>query len=98
MPHRVAAAPTVEHLRKLVHEQLCSRDRLDPAATPLQSARVKRGGKPCGLWFQVDGPRLMKAYAIWIGPENRIVFYDSAGERFDEMRLSEAPDPESLAA
>jgi hypothetical protein len=50
------------------------------------------------LFFQVQGPRLLRTHAIWAGDENRILFYDSTGLRFAETRLSEAPDPLKLAA
>jgi hypothetical protein len=50
------------------------------------------------LFFQAQGPRLLKSYAVWAGDENRILFYNSSGERFGETRLSEAPDPRCVAA
>ena len=56
-----------------------------------------RRGKPCGLFFEVAGPRLLRTYAVWAGEENRILFYDTSGLRFGEVRLSEAPDPLKLA-
>ena len=43
-------------------------------------------------------PGLLKTYALWAGEENRILFYDSGGERYAEVRLCEAPDPLRLAA
>jgi hypothetical protein len=58
---------------------------------------INRGGRPCGLFFEVAGTRLMKSYAVWAGEENRILFYDSSGERFAEVRLCDAPDPLRLA-
>jgi hypothetical protein len=94
----VVALPTLEALQAFVHQQLCARDHLDPAQTPLLRGVIKRLGGPCGLLFQVEGPRLLKSYALWAGEENRILFYDSAGLRYAEVRLSEAPDPAGLAA
>jgi hypothetical protein len=41
---------------------------------------------------------MVKTYAVWAGEEDRILFYDSNGQRFGEVRLSEAPDPRKLAA
>jgi len=96
--HAVASLPTVDELRRHVLRVLCSRDRLDPAQTPLHEALVMRRGKTCGLFFQVQGPRLLKTYAVWAGEENRILFYDSTGARFAETRLSDAPDAERLVA
>jgi hypothetical protein len=96
--HPVAALPTVTELRRHVLNVLCSRDRLDPSQTPLHEALITRGGKTCGLFFQVQGPRLLRTYALWTGEENRVLFYDSTGSRFAETRLSDGPDPERLAA
>ena len=96
--HTVASLPTVDDLRRHVLHVLCSRDQLDPAQTPLHKALVTRRGKTCGLFFQVQGPRLLKTYALWAGEEDRILFYDSTGARFAETRLCDAPDAERLAA
>lgn len=94
----VASLPTLDDLRRHVREILCGHDRLDPSHTPMQQALIKRSGRPCGLFFQVQGPRQLRTYAVWAGEENRILFYDSTGLRFAETRLSEAPDPLRLAA
>lgn len=94
----VAALPTVSELRKHVLDTLCAHDKLDPLQTALAQSLITRRGKPCGLFFQVRGPRLLHTYAVWAGEENRILFYDSTGTRFGECKLSESPDPRQLAA
>jgi hypothetical protein len=94
----VAALPTLDDLRQHVRQTLCSHDRLDPAHTPLHQGLIMRAGKPCGLFFQLQGPRLLRTYAVWAGEEDRILFYDSTGVRFAQTRLSEGPDPLKLAA
>ena len=94
----VACLPTLEDLKNHVHHKLCEPDSLDPAQTPLQHAVITRQGKACGLFFQVQGPRQLKNYAVWAGEENRILFYNSVGERIGETCLSEAPNPRKLAA
>ncbi|MBX9680639.1 MAG: hypothetical protein K2X38_17940 [Gemmataceae bacterium] len=94
----VLSLPTVDALRRCVHMLLCDRDQLDPDQTPLKTSLIVRRGKTCGLFFQVDGPRLLKNYAVWAGDENRILLYDASGERYGEIRLSEAPDPRDIAA
>ncbi len=94
----VAALSTLDDLRGYVLRILCTHDRLDPAQTPLHQAVIRRKGQPCGLFFQVQGPRMLRTYAVWAGEENRILFYDSTGLRFAETRLSDAPDPQKLAA
>jgi hypothetical protein len=93
----VVNLPTLDMLREHVRRTLCARDQLDPAQTPLHQAVITRAGRPCGLFFQVQGPRRVKTYAVWAGDEDRILFYDSTGQRFSEIRLSEAPDPLRLA-
>ena len=93
----VAPLPTLDELRKHVLQTLCAKDRLDPEQTPLRESVILRRGKPCGLFFQAQGPRQLKIYAVWAGEENRILFYDCTGARFAEDRLSDAPDPARLA-
>jgi hypothetical protein len=90
--------PTLAKLRAHVLQTLCEHDRLDPDQTPLYQAVIRRSGKPCGLFFQVQGPRMLHTHAVWAGKENRILFYDSTGLRFAETRLCDAPDPLDLAA
>jgi hypothetical protein len=94
----VASLPTFEDLRRHVLLTLCNHDHLDPGLTPINQAMILRRGKPCGLFFQIQGPRMLKTYAVWAGEENRILFYDCTGARFAEIRLSDAPDPGKLAA
>jgi len=90
--------PTLDKLRSHVLQTLCAHDRLDPNQTPLYQAIIRRSGKPCGLFFQVQGPRMLKTHAVWAGQENRILFYDSTGLRFAESRLCEGPDALDIAA
>ena len=92
----VAALPTLHEVCNHVLIALCRNDNLDPCQTPLHQAIITRKGKPCGLFFQALGPRLLKNFAIWAGDENRILYYNSCGERVAETHLSEAPNPRTL--
>lgn len=92
-----AILPTLDDLRRHVLKTLCAHDNLDPNQTPLREWVIKRSGRTCGLFFQVQGPRQLRTYAVWAGDEDRILFYDSTNERFAEVRLAEAPDPLKLA-
>lgn len=83
--------PTLEKLREHVLQVLCAHDRLDPQQTPLHEAIITRSGKPCGLFFKVEGPRQLKSHAVWTSAEGRILFYDTAGVRFVEFRLRRSP-------
>jgi hypothetical protein len=93
----IVCLPTLKLLCDHVRQTLCKHDQLDPTQTPMHQAVITRSGRPCGLFFQVQGPRMVKTYAVWAGDEDRILFYDSNGQRFAEVRLSEAPDPVKLA-
>jgi hypothetical protein len=93
-----ACLPTLEELKNHVHNKLCENDHLDPTQTPLRENLITRRGRPCGLFFQVQGPRLLKNFAVWAGEENRILFYNCSGERVAETRLSESPDAKKLGA
>jgi hypothetical protein len=93
----VATLPTLDDLVAHVRAVLCGRDQLDPEQTPLSQSLVTRSGRPCGLFFHVQGPRSVKTYAVWAGEEQRVLFYDSQGVRFAQTRLTEGPDPRRLA-
>ena len=90
--------PSLEAVRAHVLQKLCAHDQLDSNQTQLHQAVIMRSGRSCGLFFQVQGPRRVKTYAVWAGEEDRILFYDSNGLRFAETRLVDGPDPRSLAA
>lgn len=71
---------------------------LDPQQTPVHEAVITRSGKPCGLFFKVEGPRQLQTHAVWTYVERRILFYDSGGVRFAESRLCRSPSLISSAA
>jgi hypothetical protein len=93
----VVSLPTLDELTRYVLETLCAYDHLDPLQTPLIQKLLVRSGRPCGLYFEVQGPRLLRPYAVWAGEEDRILFYNSSRVRFAESKLSESPDPRQLA-
>jgi hypothetical protein len=41
---------------------LCQHDRLDVSQTSLAEEVLVRSGKPCGMLFEVQGPRMLKTY------------------------------------
>lgn len=88
---------TLEQLTQHVRAVLAEHDQLDPEQSPLVQNVLMRRGRPCGLFFQLQGPRRVRTYAVWAGEENRILFYDSLGQRFAQTTLSEGPDPRELA-
>jgi hypothetical protein len=93
-PRRSAAiARTFEQLERLVRQLLCSKDRLDPQETPLKCTPLRRRNAVCGVLFVLHGPRRLRSLAIWVCEEHRVLCYDSAGTRFAEIHLAEAPLP-----
>jgi len=88
----VVALPTLDELVAYIHRTLCDADALDPEQAPLFRSTLSRAGKPCGIAFHVEGPRLLKTAAVWAADDHRIIFYDSTGLRRRVVRLSESPD------
>lgn len=92
-----AALPRFDQLRDFVRQTLCSHDRVDARQAPFSEAPIKQGGRLKGFYFEVQGPRLLRSHAIWACEEHRILFYDSTGVRFAEVRLTDSPDPHQQA-
>jgi hypothetical protein len=95
MSQAVVACAAVEELAAFVHQVLCTRDALDPTQTPLFRTPLRKGERVCGLIFHVEGPRLLRTSAVWSAEDDRVIFYDSTGQRFHEVRLSESPAVDS---
>jgi len=91
MSQTVVACAAVEELAAFVHQVLCTKDALDPNQTPLFRTPLQKGERVCGLIFHVEGPRLLRTSAVWSAEDDRVIFYDSTGFRFHEVRLSESP-------
>ncbi|MFL5330656.1 MAG: hypothetical protein ACJ8C4_17275 [Gemmataceae bacterium] len=98
MESTIHSLPTLSLLRDHVRQTLCVRDRLDAAQAELREARIVRGDRTCGVFFQIRGPRLLRTYAIWSGDEKRILYYESTGVRFAETKLAVEPNPDEIAA
>src|SRR4051812_2692479 len=92
----IISLPTLDDLSRHVRLVLARADNLDPEQAPMSQEVLLRSGRPCGLFFQIQGPRRVKAYAVWAGEEGRVLYYDSQGRRFAQTRLSAGPDPARL--
>ncbi len=90
MSQAVVAVAAVEELAAFIHQVLCDKDALDPTQTPLFRTPLRKGERICGLVFHVEGPRLLRTSAVWSSDDDRVIFYDSTGARFHEVRVSEA--------
>jgi hypothetical protein len=88
----------LENLRQYVIETLCQQNQLEPDAFPVSERILVRGGKPCGLFFCLHGPRAVKFTAIWETERNTVLFYDASGERISKTRLVSGPRLEASIA
>ncbi|HVX63595.1 MAG TPA: hypothetical protein VHC19_23435 [Pirellulales bacterium] len=89
---------SLDDLRRYVNETLCEFDNLEVGAFRMTERILLRGGKPCGLYFCLHGPRAVKFSAIWETQRNMVLFYGSSGERFQKTQLVAAPALEFAAA
>jgi hypothetical protein len=89
---------TIDELRRFVQQTLCEKHVLDPKQFPMEEAILTRAGRPCGLYFCQNGPRLLRAHAVWDGLRDVVAFYDASGARFNTVWLTNGPKPEHLAA
>jgi len=89
---------SVHDLRDYVNTTICSYYQLQEGAFSMTERVLLRGGKPCGLYFCLHGPRATKFTAIWETDRNQVLFYGTRGERFLKTQLIEAPLLESAAA
>src|SRR5690242_7474235 len=78
---------SLDDLRSYVNETLCEFEQLECDAFPMTAQVLTRGGKPCGLYFCLHGPRAVTFSAIWETENNTVLFYDSSGERFQKTQL-----------
>jgi len=86
-----------EDIRRYVTETLSKFELLRPESSHLTVRRLSRNGRPCGVFFSLQGPREVRLTAIWETDANTILFYDSRGERVGKTKLIEPPTLEMLA-
>lgn len=86
-----AALPTFDALARFVKATLCDRYCLDPDATPFVQTPIRRRDEIWGYAFHVEGPRHLRASAVWSAPDAAILFYNSGGARVQRVELSEGP-------
>lgn len=94
----VYSTSSMNELERFMIEGLCNHERLDQQQVRVHRSALRRGSMIVGLVVRVEGPRLMRSQALWIEQENRVLFYNSAGQRFATVKLAEAPELGLLAA
>lgn len=98
MHSRLTQISNLDALRDFVNETLCEHYELKLDAFEMTERVLRRGGRPCGMYFCLHGPRAVKFTAIWETDRNRILFYGSTGERFLKTQLLVAPRLDCAAA
>lgn len=89
---------SVHDLREYVNTTICSHNQLQEGVFSLTERMLLRGGKRCGIYFCLHGPRATKFTAIWDMDRNQVLFYGSRGEKFLKAQLIDSPQLESAAA
>jgi len=89
---------SLDDLRDYIYTTICNTFDLQLGAYQMGERVLYRGGRPCGLYFVLHGPRGMKFTAIWETERNQVLFYGPTGERFQRTQLIEAPQLECAAA
>jgi hypothetical protein len=84
------AVPDLRSLREYVQKTICEHNELEMGAFAMTERILLRGGKPCGVYFCMHGPRSVKLTAIWETDRNTILFYGSNGERQQRTQLQSA--------
>ena len=95
---RLQQIDNLHALREFVNLTLCDHHQLQLGAFPITERVLLRGGKPCGVYFCLHGPRATKFTAIWDTHRNQVLFYGPHGERFQKTQLIEGPCLECAAA
>ncbi len=81
-----------------IYKRLCDHCQLQEGAFPMTRRVLRRGGRPCAVYFCIHGPRATRFTAIWETEQNRVFFYDSDGMRFGQTVLQTALRRELAAA
>jgi hypothetical protein len=89
---------SLSDVRDYVNDVFCTYYQLQLGAFRMTERLLLRGGRPCGIRYCLYGPRAVRFTAIWETERNRILFYDSTGERFFKAQVIEAPALERVAA
>ena len=74
-------------LRCTVEKKLCEIGNLEPHQFPMTGREVVKGGKACGFYFCVHGPRSVKLTAVCDLTKKTVVYYGSDGARRESAKL-----------
>jgi hypothetical protein len=88
----------LNELREFVNATLCEIFQLQLGAFPITEKVLNRAGKPCGIYFCLQGPRSVRFTAIWETERNQVLFYGPNGERILKSQLIDGSQKEYAAA
>ena len=74
-------------LRCTVEKKLCELGNLEPHQFPMTGREVVKGGKTCGFYFCVHGPRSVKLTAVCDLTKKTVIYYGSDGVRRENAKL-----------
>ena len=80
----------LDKLREFVMEELCSQNELLPDAFPMTQRVLYKQGMSCGIFYCLHGPRSVRLTAVLDTQSNRVLFYDSKGQRASSHDLNES--------
>jgi len=89
MPCTAQRIHTLDDLRGYISQTICAREQLEVDAYVMTEVVLTRSGAPCGRYYCIHGPRATKYSAIWVSDRNRVLFYDSTGERYLTAEIEE---------
>lgn len=75
----------VDRLRTLVEQRLCEIGHLEQNQFPMTQRELNRGGRTCGFYFCVHGPRSVKLTAIFDFATEMVMLYGSDGVRRESV-------------
>lgn len=74
-----------QQLKQFVSHILCRQNDFEEGIFQVTERLLKRGERPCGVFFCLHGPRSVKLTAVWEMESNTVLFYGSTGERFHRV-------------
>lgn len=70
-----------------VNETICLHNHLKKDSFHMTKRLLRRSGRPCGIFYCVHGPRMVKLTAIWEAEKNQILFYGPTGEKVQQTKI-----------
>ena len=78
----------LDTLSRTVERRLCELGHLEPDQFPMTQREVIRGGRTCGVYYCLHGPRSVKLTAICDFDKNTLLYYGSDGIRRESVRVA----------